>query len=94
MLKCQLASIPHSWSIVATILLANGAQVLFIVSNNLAMACTIVCKFHKRFENGKTDASIFILFCKRFFSLLLHGTPMERELFFLRYCSATGSYGR
>ena len=31
-------------------LLANGAQVLFIILNNLAMVCTIVCKFHKHFE--------------------------------------------
>ena len=73
------------------ILLANGAQILFISLNNLAMACTVVCKFHEHFENGKTDASIFILFCKHILSLLLHATETEHQrngnFFFVHYCT-------
>ena len=79
MLNCKLVSIPDSRSIVATISLIIGAQILFIISNNLAMACRIVCQFHNRFENSKTDASIFILFCKCFLSLQLHATETERQ---------------
>ena len=62
MFNCQLASIPDSLEHHSNDFAGQWCTVLFIVSNNFAMACTTVCKFQKHFENGKADASAFILF--------------------------------